>query len=229
VERRRPVDKKVASARPCEIGLAMRIATPAQPPQILQIYREPLKPGSEAAYHAIEEATARISAELECPHPYLGLESLTGSKEVWWFNGYTSSAEQRKVYDEYARNTRLLATLQENSKRKASVTLKPLEVFTNYRQDLSVGTPWILGHGRFLVITVTRNNRRIAGTVFEAPDGTRFIVTSTQTRQEADAAKALAGPESNIFAVRPSWSFPAKEWIAADSLFWQPTSPAKHD
>jgi hypothetical protein len=79
------------------------------------------------------------------------------------------------------------------------------------------------------VITVTQSNRRITGTVFEAADGTRFVVTSAQTRKDADAAKALAGRESNVFAVRPSWSFPAKEWIAVDSLFWQPNSPAKRD
>jgi hypothetical protein len=207
------------------IELAMQIATSVRPPQILQIYREPLKPGSEARYDAIEEDTARLSAELGCPHPYLGLESLTGPKEVWWFNGYSSFAEQKQVSEVYAKNTRLIAALQQNSNKKASLTFKPSEVFANYRQDLSPGTPWILGHGRFLVITVTRSNRRIAGTVFEAPDGTHFIVTSAQTRQEADAARARSGPESNIFAVRPSWSFPAKEWIAADPLFWQPRSP----
>ena len=199
------------------------------PSSILQIYREPLKPGSEAAYHTIEEDTARIAAALGCPHPYLGIESLTGSREVWWLNGYESSAEQRQVYDAYAKNTPLMAALQQNSTRKASLTLEPSEVFANYRRDLSTGTPWILGHGRFLVIAVTESDRRIAGTVFEAPDGTRFIVAAAQTRQEAEAARSLAGQESNIFAVRPSWSVPAKEWIAVDSLFWQPNAPAKRD
>ena len=58
--------------------------------KILQIVREPLKPGSEAAYYALEEDTAHAAAALGCPHPYLGAESVTGSKEVWWFNGRTS-------------------------------------------------------------------------------------------------------------------------------------------
>jgi len=188
-----------------------------------------LKPGSEAAYQAIEEDTARISAALGCPHPYLAAESLTGSKEVWWFNGYGSAAERTRVYDAYAKNTPLVAALQRNSKRKATLTLEPIEVLAHYRPDLSVGIPWITGHGRFLVIAVTRSSRRMTGTVFETADGTRVIVTPAQTRQEADAAKALAGPESNVFGVRPSWSFPAKEWIATDSLFWQPTSPATRE
>lgn len=199
---------------------------PAHPPQLLQLYRERLTPGSEAEYHTIEEDTARLAAALGCPHPYLGVESVTGAKEVWWFNGYTSSAEQRQVADDYAKNTRLMAALQNNSLRKAGLTLRPFELVTNYRQDLSAGAQWILGHGRFLVIAVTNGARRITGTVFEGLDGTCVIVTSAYTRQEADAAKALAGDAADIFAVRPSWSFPAKEWSAADPLFWQPRSTA---
>ncbi len=67
------------------VGVAMQIA--AHPPQILQIHREGLKPGSEVAYREVEENAARICAELRGPHPYLAIESLTGSKEVWFFNG----------------------------------------------------------------------------------------------------------------------------------------------
>ena len=107
----------------------------------------------------------RGSAEFGCPHPYLGIESLTGSKEVWWLNGYTTTAEEGGVVDDYARNTRLLAALKENSQRKASLTGKAAEIFANYLPDLTVGVPWILGHGRFLVITVMKSNRRIHGTV----------------------------------------------------------------
>lgn len=212
-------------ALPAFIGLVMQIVTPVPPPQILQIVREPLKPGVEAAYQAIEEETAGFSAALGCPHPYLAAESLTGPKEVWWFNGYESSADQKQVYDAYTRNAPLMAALQRSSEKKASLTLAPIEVFANLRRDLSAGTPWVVGRGRFLVITVTKSNPRVpAGTVFESADGTRFIVTAVRTREEAGA---LAGPESRVLAVRPSWSFPAPEWIAADPGFWQPASKGK--
>jgi hypothetical protein len=161
------------------IGLVMQIAMLAQPPALLQIVREPLKLGSETAFNAIEEDRARISASLGCPHPYLGAESLTGSKEM--------------------------AALQKSAKLKASLTLEPIEVFASYRPDLSGGTPWLLGHGRYLVITATKSNRRLAGTVFEGPDGTRFTITSAQTRQEAEHGSRATPP------------------------FWQPNSPAKRD
>jgi hypothetical protein len=202
----------------------MRIPVRAQPPQILQIYREPLKPGSETAYRAIEEETARLAAALGCPHPYLGALSLT-SLEVWWFNGYESSAEQQQVADSYAKNTRLMTALRQNGQRKAPLTLEPIETIATWRRDLTVGAPWILGQGRFLVITVTKSADRIAGTVFEATDGTRFIVDAAHTREQAAAARAQSGANSTILGVQPRLSFPADDWIAADPEFWRPSSP----
>jgi hypothetical protein len=204
------------------LGLAMQITAQSQPPQILQIHRECLKPRMATAYQEIEEDTARICAKLRCPHPYLGIASLTGPKEVWFFNGYNSSAEQKQVVDDYARNAPLLAALRKNSLRKARLTTKPINVFAHYRQELSAGLSWILGHDRFLVITVTKTKSRMSGTVFESADGTRFVVVPAQNRQQSDALAAAARLESQVFAVRPSWSFPAKEWIAADSAFWRP-------
>jgi hypothetical protein len=171
----------------------MHITAQSDSPQILQIFREALKSGSKDAYRRIEERTARLSAELGCPHPYLGIESLTGSKEVWWLNGYTSAAERKQVVDDYSINTRPLAALKENRQRKASPTGKAAEIFANYRPDLTVGVPWILGHGRFLVITVMKSNRRINGTVFEATDGTRFAGMPARTRKEANAVAAAPG------------------------------------
>ena len=203
-------------------GLAMQIAAASQPPQILQIYREELKAGSEAAYGAIEEDTAHLATALGCPHPYLGIKTLTGATEVWWLNAYASPAEQKRVYEDYAKNTQLTSALHRNSERKATLTLEHSEVFANYRQDLSTTHPWIMGRGRFLVITVTKSQSRAIGTVFESTDDTRVIIASAETRKEADAIQVRAGPDSKVFEVRPSWSFPAADWIAADPTFWTP-------
>jgi hypothetical protein len=193
----------------------------ATPPPMLLICREPLKAGGEAAYSAIETETARMAAALGCPHPYLGAECITGSTEAWWFNGFESAAEKSQVADDYARNEPWMTALVRNSKRKADFTLAPIEMLAAYREELSAGPPWILGAGRFLVMTMTRGDARTSGTVFETHDGLRFIVTPARTREAADSTQALAGPETCVLAVRPAWSFPAKEWIAADPPFWQ--------
>lgn len=195
------------------------------PPHLLQIFRERLKPGTEAQYTAIEDETCRLCAELGCPHPFLGSESLTGPKEGWFFNGYESREEHQDVVRAYSKNTPLLEALMKNSERKAALTHAPVEVFATFRPDVSRGPLWTLGMGRFLMIRITNDQRATTGTVFEAPDGTRFVVNAAQTGDEADRLAASVGPESIVCGVRPRWSFPAPEWVAGDTAFWQQRTP----
>ena len=199
--------------------VSLQLAAPAQPPAILQIFREPLRPGVQAEYDRIEADTARKCAELDCPHPYLGLESLTGPKETWWFNAYASAAEQKEVAAAWAKSTRALEVLGRNSTRKAPLIGKGLERFARHRPDWSTGTPWLMGRGRFLVIRMAKGGEGMTGTAFEMDDGMRLVIVPARTRDEADALAARA--EGRVFAVRPSWSHPAADWIAADPEFWR--------
>jgi hypothetical protein len=58
--------------------------------------------------------------------------------------------------------------------------------------------------------------------VFEAADGMRYIVRSAASQDEAQKISEAAGlDDARVLAVRPRWSFPAKEWIAADPGFWK--------
>jgi len=203
------------------IALALQISAQSRPLQILEIYRDFLRPGSEAAYGDIERDIARVCIELGFPHSYLAIESLTGPKEVWFLNGWESSAEQEHVADDYAKNALLVAALEKHAKRKASLVLTPVEVFANYRQHSEGGEPWRMGIGRFLVITVTRARERMDGTTFETADGTKFILLPADTREVANAKAAALGAETRVFAVRPYWSKPAEEWASADPAFWR--------
>jgi hypothetical protein len=110
-----------------------------------------------------------------------------------------------------------MAALRNNGEAKRALTATPTVVMAHHRPDLTRGLPWALGTGRFLVVTIASNARQVDGTVFETPKGSRVIFVPAATRPEA---AALGGTESRILAVRPSWSFPAQEWIAADPEFW---------
>jgi len=192
----------------------------AEPPRILYIYREFWKPGTQAALNRIEANGARMCIDLRCPHPYLGIESLTGSKEVWYLNGFTSTEEQKRVTEQYNKKG-LFAAMNQFTQQRAPFQSEPgKDGFSNYHPELSHGIPWSMGQGRFLVIVVTKGNPQSDGTVFETEEGTRFIVTAAQTRAEANAKLSSAGPGAKIFVVRPIFSMPAPEWVAADPLFW---------
>ena len=192
----------------------------SEPPRILYIYREFWKPGTQAALNRIEAAGARMCIDHMCPHPYLGIESVTGSKEVWYLNGFTSTEEVKRVTEEY--NAKGLYTaMNQFTEQRAPFQSEPgKEGFSNYRPELSHGVPWSMGQGRFLVIAVTKDSWQGGGTVFETEEGVRFVVTPAQTRAEANSKLSSAGPGARVFAVRPQFSMPAPEWVAADPLFW---------
>jgi len=214
-----------------------------RPPQILEVYREFWKPGNVAAGRKIEVEASQICVELKCPHPYLGLESVTGPKEAWFLNGFVSSTEQTQVGEDYQKNPALIEALNKILARKKPLSrADDINVFAHYQPSLSRGAPWSLGRGRFLVITVTkrdpapngnpvidgtardgttRDGTARDGTAFETEDGTRFIFSPARTRREANARAAAAGPETRVFAVRPYWSLPSRDWVATDPSFWK--------
>jgi hypothetical protein len=198
-----------------------------QQPKILQIYRDFVSPGNEAAYAENERQLARQCAELGFPHPYLALEALSGPKEVWFLNGWNSPAEQDAVAAEYASKPALVAALEAGGKRKTTLVLKPIEAFANYRPESSRGTQWSMGAGRFLVITLTKAEINAEGTVFETMAGEKFIFQPARSRTDADRRAKTLGPDSRVFTVRPEWSLPAKQWIEADPALWRLNSPAR--
>jgi hypothetical protein len=188
-----------------------------QTSRVLNIHRDILLPGIEEKYRAIEEDGARICAEMPCPNPYIGIESLTGPKEAWWINGFESDAALKRVGQQYASNRPLTDALNRIAERKKGLIGDSVEVVATYRKDLSRGPRWDVGQGRFLVITVTRG-KPAEGTVFETADGTRYVIRAART---ADEAESEVREGAQIFAVRQYWSMPSKAWIAADPEFWK--------
>jgi hypothetical protein len=198
------------------------------PPWKLQIARETLHPGAEAVYKEIEEDAARICAELGCPNVHLAMESVSGPTEVWWLTPYESEADKQRVADGYSTNDALMTALLELPRRKLGlVGPATIDILAGYRSDLSDSRFWRIRGTRFFVVTVTKGILPIAGAVFEAADGTRFVFRPASTREEADRLAGDVAPQATtIFAVRPYWGMPAKEWIAADPDFWSPNPMA---
>lgn len=198
---------------------ALQVAAPVEPPAILQVYREPLKPGARARYDRLESDTAQHCAQLRCPHPYLALESLNGPKEIWWLNGYDSDADRKRVADAWAASAEILGVLGRNAKKKTALVGKSVESLARYRPDLSAGEPWRLGRGAFLVIWSGTGTPALEGTVYETDDHTRFALVSARTREEATAVAARA--KARVFEVRPSWSHADEAWIASEPELWR--------
>src|SRR5271154_6740220 len=202
---------------PVVLGLAMQTPARARPPRILYISRQFWKAGHEAALHRIEAEAARICIGLGVPHPYLGIESLTGSKEVWYINGFASAEEMEQVRETYSKKPELLAAMNRFASQRDEFKSQPnSEGSATYRPELSRGVEWEMGQTRYLVIAATKGDSHGDGAVFESEDGVRLVVTAAKTRTEADAKLSAAGPDAKIFAVRREFSMPAAEWVRSD-------------
>jgi hypothetical protein len=189
------------------------------PPRFLYIYRDSLKHGVDSIYGAIEDEAAQICADLKCPNPYLGVESLNGPHEAWWINAFPSEADTTRVVNAYARNRPLTEALGTIAKRKAPLVGTPIKGFAVYRPDLSRGPAWSVAGARFMLVIITRSRQPSEGSVWEIADSTLYVFRPARTRQEAEALSREQ--RARIFAVRPNWSMPAPEWVAADPAFWR--------
>ena len=189
-----------------------------EPPPILQITIERIRPGGEAEYGVIEERLAEVCARLRCPNSYLALLSVGEPKEVWWFVMYPSQAEIDRVAQAYEQNEPLLKAMRELAALKQDITDEPIAHFANYRADASAESVWRVGVEQFAVIATAPDGA--AGAVFEAPDGTRFAIASAATLADANTAAARLGSTARVFEVRPTWSKPDDAWTAANPKLW---------
>ena len=196
------MNSKTKCLIPLALMLGFNIVGMAQagPPQILEIYRDYLKPEAVAANRKLENRAEHLCRTLDFRHSYLTIESVSGPNEMWYFNGFESQAEVEKLRREYQQNTKLMAALNEIVQQKAPLKrAESTDQFASYRSDLSRGDPWVIGRGRYLVIAFFHSDPPLDGTVFEINDGSRMLVRTAQTSSEARALAASAGSSARIF------------------------------
>jgi hypothetical protein len=196
---------------------ATSVIAQADPPNLLQLVREPINAGDETAYEEIEGETAAACVALKCPHPHLALETLTGQKEIWWFNFFESEEERLRVTRAYESNRPLMDVLARNGERKSRYTGPVTDTVSRYRRDLGREAHWDLLGARYVVVTFGDAAIAAGGPVFEEPDGAYFAVRFFRALEDA---KRFAGNGATVLGLRPSWGLPAQEWIDADHDFW---------
>jgi catechol 2,3-dioxygenase-like lactoylglutathione lyase family enzyme len=199
----------------------MLSATPvmarSHPPAVLQIVREPIKPGDEAAYEAIESEIAAACVALGCPHPHLALETLTGQKEIWWFNLFDSEEDRARVTRAFESNRPLMEMLARSSEKKARHTGPTIDTISRYRRDLGPDRRWDLIGARYVVVSFGDAALATGGPVFVQPDGACFAVRFFKA---LDASMQAASSGGTVLRFRPSWGMPAWEVLDADRDFW---------
>ncbi len=136
----------------CFLPSGAQQAQSAVPPAVLQIYRDSVKPSKMAEYSRIEGEAAQACARAST-WPYLTIQSITGTQEVWFLSGFDSYAALERSAESFVRNAALNAELQRLLEAKANLVTDPRVVYASYRDDLSGTSGFILPGARFFTVT----------------------------------------------------------------------------
>jgi len=200
----------------------------ATAPQILRINRYALRPETESAMRNLQKQVAQALVQWGNPHPCVAIESMTGPKEVWCITGFQLALEQKQVAEKLEGNDVLRYALDRIEGQIRVLTGNPATLVATLQQGAHRGRSWMMGRGHYLVISVSTGTQELDGACYETASGVRYAITATRTRKDADARAAAAGPNAHVFAIRPTWGMPAREWVSADPEFWNASPVAKH-
>jgi hypothetical protein len=187
-------------------------------PALVEVYRDSLRESASLdVYRKRADYAAGLCRQWICPHPYLGIETLTGTPEVWFLNFFNPA-------DDTARVGRLYAAKPELSKRLAQAVAKnvALVVASNTFAVLEPTpvTQLRLQGSRFVVIARPGNPAIRSSALYRDPAGRAFSFVFARTREAADSVANEIGPAARVFAIRKRWSQPDPSWVRADPTFW---------
>jgi len=203
--------------------LLPRLAIQAQSsiPSLLLLVKEKVRSGKMTAYDTNESRIAATCARMRCPHGYVALKSTSAADEVWWLNEFLSPADQSAA-DKAWQSHPAMKMLQPLAARKDSLRTILQTTLLRRVAEASPGAPWSIAGTRFLLFADAADVVGFSGSVFEAPDGRQLLIAPATDLIDAQMRAAPFGQRVTILAVERRWSFPAPEWIAADSTFWRP-------
>jgi hypothetical protein len=138
-------------------ALVAQAQEPSGPPKVLQIFREEVKPGKEAAHAKVEAGWPRAFASVKSPTHYLAMVSITGPSEALFVAGFDSLAAWEKDRQNNDKNAALTAQLDRLSEKDGELLSGGRSIVAIYREELSYRSAGInIGQMRYFYVTTFR-------------------------------------------------------------------------
>lgn len=177
---------------------------PGGPPNVLQIFREEVKPGRTAAHEKFEANWPKAFAKANWPTNYLAVVSTTGPNEAWFMTPYDSFAAWEKDQNDTEKNRPLQDTLDKLSHQDAEFLSGVRSLVCVLRKDLGYRSDTInVAKGRFFRVLIFRVRPGHDGEFAEAAG----IVRAANEKVNTDApyavyqvAGGMPGPTFFVFA-----------------------------
>ncbi len=129
---------------------------PPPPPNILQIYREQIKPGRAGVHAMHEQGWPRAFARAGFTGYYLAMQSVTGPQEAWYLAGTESFASVEQNEKAIEANPALQAELEHLGREDAEYLSGLHVILARYRADMSYGPRVSIPTMRYFDVTILR-------------------------------------------------------------------------
>ena len=146
-------------------GLAVGAVSPAlaqappaadAPPAILQIFREEVKPGKDAAHEANEAGWPAAHAKAKWTNNYVAMTSITGPVEAWFLTGFGSWEEWEKSIKAGDANEVLSAETRKLWAQDGELLSRASGIAANYRPAMSYRAGSSLARFRYMSVQLIR-------------------------------------------------------------------------
>lgn len=125
-------------------------------PNILQIYREVVKPGRTAAHEKIEMGWPKAFRNSKNPTHYIGMTSITGPSEAWFLAGYPNYEAWEKETKAQEGDSALMAEMNRLSVADGEQLESVRGITARFREDMSHRPPINIGAYRYLNVVTVR-------------------------------------------------------------------------
>jgi hypothetical protein len=183
-------------------------------PDLLQIYRDPIRPGKMPEYTKVESEAA-LACYRANTWPYFTMQSVTGPQEVWFVSGFETYAAMERSAEPFVRNVSLSQELGKLMENKTNLVTDPRTVFLRYREDLGRNNGLVRPGTRFFTVTwvsVNPGHEREFEESMRTIRGVRERAAAVDNRAVYQVISGMAGNVYLIFS--PHHSFRA----AAETL-----------
>jgi hypothetical protein len=113
------------------------MANSAEPPKVLRIYREEMKPGKGAVHEKVEAGYVRALSKTSWPIHYIGMSALSGPSEAWFMEAHDSFASIEKEEMDVEKMPELKAELAALDEQDGDLRTGGIGVIAVYQPDLS--------------------------------------------------------------------------------------------
>lgn len=129
---------------------------PPDPPTLLLIYREEVKPGKGAAHSANEQAWAAAFAKGQAPTQWLAMTTVSGPSEAWFLSAFDSYAAIQKNQDAVDASPALTADEEKYSAQDGELLNRTSSIIARYRPALSYQPNVAIPQMRYMQVDVVQ-------------------------------------------------------------------------